>query len=47
MDKDQVTFEPTSLVTLHLNQRPWSRYTKDVEVYNAIFKSLKEHLFEV
>jgi hypothetical protein len=31
---------------LHYNIQIHLPATKDVEVYNAIFKSLKEHLFE-
>lgn len=33
--------------TLHYNIQIHLPATKDVEVYNAIFKSLKEHLFEI
>jgi hypothetical protein len=32
---------------LHYNIQIHLPATKDVEVYNAIFKSLKEHLFEI
>jgi len=31
---------------LHYNIQIHLPATKDIEVYNAIFKSLKEHLFE-
>jgi len=40
------TYEhPPARTTLHYNIQVHLPATKDVEVYNAIFKSLKEHLF--
>jgi hypothetical protein len=37
---------PVSLAGLHYNIQIHLPPTKDVEVYNAIFKSLKEHLLD-
>lgn len=41
---EQSTFNQTALTGLHYNIQIHLPATKDVEVYNAIFKSLKEHL---
>ncbi|MDD5149341.1 MAG: hypothetical protein PHC28_02520 [Flavobacterium sp.] len=49
-DKPQDVLTPktlsTSKVGLHYNIQIHLPATKDVEVYNAIFKSLKEHLID-
>ena len=37
--------EPNATTSLHYNIQVHLPATKDIEVYNAIFKSLKEHLF--
>jgi hypothetical protein len=36
---------PNTAASLHYNIQVHLPATKDIEVYNAIFKSLKEHLF--
>ncbi|MGO5099047.1 DUF5343 domain-containing protein [Lawsonibacter sp. LCP25S3_E7] len=44
-----VSHQPTSnskVPSLHYNIEIHLPATKDIEVYNAIFKSIKEHLFE-
>ncbi|MEW8028211.1 MAG: DUF5343 domain-containing protein [Candidatus Thiodiazotropha sp.] len=41
----QVTMPALSMTGLHYNIQIHLPATKDVEVYNAIFKSLKEHLY--
>jgi hypothetical protein len=46
---DQSHDEVTSVAitpALHYNIQIHLRATKDIEVFNAIFKSLKEHLLE-
>jgi hypothetical protein len=46
-EEDQGTRPTPMAPSLHYNIQIHLPATKDVEVYNAIFKSLKEHLFEV
>lgn len=43
---DSATSKPKSVVGLHYNIQVHLPATKDIEVYNAIFKSIKEHLIE-
>jgi hypothetical protein len=43
---DQITTPPHAPPALHYNIQIHLPATKDVEVFNAIFKSLKEHLLE-
>ncbi|RWC57036.1 DUF5343 domain-containing protein [Mesorhizobium sp.] len=45
-DQNDSHFEPKVKPSLHYNIQIHLPATKDVEVYNAIFKSLKEHLLE-
>lgn len=42
----QVETLPAKVPSLHYNIEIHLPATKDIEVYNAIFKSIKEHLFE-
>jgi hypothetical protein len=42
---DSVKVEHAQLGGLHYNIQIHLPATKDIEVFNAIFKSLKEHLF--